>query len=64
LVAAFDDVLGLATEAATTASPSDKLGDLDLELLALSGYEVAGGIQPPGVNFSICWISAKVREQS
>ena len=51
-VAAFDDVLGLATEAATMAALSDKLGDLDPELSALNGYAVAGEIQPTGVNSS------------
>jgi len=43
---------------------SDKLGDVVHELLALNGFEGAGEIQPPGVNFSCGWIAAKVREQS
>ena len=63
-MAAFDDVLGLATEAATMAALSDKLEDLDPELLALNGYAVPGEIQPTGVNSNCCWTAAKVREQS
>jgi len=43
-VATSDDVPGLATGAASIEALSDKLGDLVPELLALSGYVVAGEI--------------------